>query len=300
MIIINIKITNNCNLNCHYCFERNMNFFETINNEKYLNHSQLSNLLSIVNTPEIKGVVITGGEPTISEFFYPIVELFKNKKIYILTNGIRRIEKSILNNLEIIVSVDGDQKVMEKNRLINSYVYNQLLQNIEYYVRYAKNVGIASLITKNRTIYDCVSLFEHFKNNAYFKINIPSIYFSPPEICLSSYDMRNLMNDIENVIESYNFKLNLTHSLMDLCFVKNNLKTIAKNIQIFEYDLINNTFRSNDKFYKTLDEMLNDQNSQLLRIEHILEEELKYVHDEIIEPYNILERAVFEKKYEKK
>lgn len=80
----NIVITNNCNLNCSYCFTRNK-----INNvNDFISIEELYNILKFLNNE--KNIGLIGGEPTLHPDFENIVKILaeQNKNILLFTNGV--------------------------------------------------------------------------------------------------------------------------------------------------------------------------------------------------------------------
>lgn len=116
-----INTTNDCNLNCLYCYQK----------EKGNEHLDLNQIDLIIN--EIKGfsdqeihINFFGGEPLIN---FPVIEkivqelskLRTKKIIYSMTTNLTILNKKIIdfiikNNFRISVSIDGDETSYNSGR----------------------------------------------------------------------------------------------------------------------------------------------------------------------------------------
>lgn len=112
-----IELTDKCNMNCQYCYEKGRNLVRA----ERKRGDKVSFLNELSQRGDISEVVLTGGEPLLSDNFIDVLHIFSEKTITILTNGLKKIEdKDILSKLNLVVSLDGEYDVMNIH-MINSY-----------------------------------------------------------------------------------------------------------------------------------------------------------------------------------
>lgn len=190
--MLSLRITEDCNLNCRYCFNR----YYGLNTKqiKYMSEETaikaLNFFLSHIKEKKV-WVIFFGGEPFLN---FPVIKKtveyikkIKNKKfiLTIVTNG-TIMNKSACqwlsdNNIEIMVSLDLPSLVHDKNRPFKDgspsfeIVKNNLLllaKNIP-----PKNLRVRSVITKDSNI----GIPESF--NAFYTSGIPIYDLCPaPEV----------------------------------------------------------------------------------------------------------------------
>ncbi len=117
-LVLRVRITNKCNLSCHYCYVG-----ESLN-------KQTDNLLSVEEWQKVIThlsprtlIDITGGEPFLTPGFDEIINsmLDKKLKVSLITNG-TVYKKSLLQNLvdkklsHFMISFDGNKELHEKVR----------------------------------------------------------------------------------------------------------------------------------------------------------------------------------------
>lgn len=117
-LVFRIRMTNKCNLNCHYCYVG-----ESLNkkNDKVLSLEEWRKI--ITNIPKTTLVDITGGEPLLTPQFEDILKMMLDKKLKIslITNG--TIFKESLfrmfvdkNLSHLMISFDGNEVLHDKVR----------------------------------------------------------------------------------------------------------------------------------------------------------------------------------------
>ncbi|MDD3178227.1 MAG: radical SAM protein [Candidatus ainarchaeum sp.] len=186
--------TLDCNLNCNYCFIKNRLQKSSINIKNYfMSTSTAKKAINLflnyyANKSNSKGFILNiyGGEPLLN---WPVVKIsiiywnklinLKNKgsTINIITNGILLNEDMILffkkYNVNLSISVDGDEFVSEKNRL--GLNYNILLKNINLLIKCGVNYTFS--FTLNLQNIDCfksqIKYLLNFKNLNKIFINFP-------------------------------------------------------------------------------------------------------------------------------
>lgn len=207
---IHIELTDNCNLNCNYCYQKYSKNKTTNVNSLYMSQ------LDTIKNSDVFSVNITGGEPTIDSRLYDLAEMFaNNKKVTITTNGIERI-----NQLDafhsIIVSVDGFLNEMNLNRNINSQQYELILENILFYLDAGKHVQLNMVITK-QTMYQ---FGEFVRSNQFGNRLIYSIIVVSDKTldkCFIINDPMSLnfiINEINEIYQYFNYHIQLKSNLM--------------------------------------------------------------------------------------
>lgn len=109
-----IATSSKCNIHCKMCYAHKINWVLSPDNVKDICEYM----------PYLESIVWWGGEPTISDLFYKMLNYslqFKNIKHFIVTNG-QYMPKKFLdivskNNMELMISIDsGDRKTYETIR----------------------------------------------------------------------------------------------------------------------------------------------------------------------------------------
>lgn len=151
-----IELTQRCNLKCVHCFAKG-------SQNANLPEIQFSDLKKVVSQLEKLGIYtvnISGGEPTLHNNFFEIIEyLLKFPFRYsILTNGLNWSDEHFRKlceidpdrKLKIQISVDGSFDNMKAMRGINKQEYILLHHNINEFVSLGFSVGVlyvANLLT---------------------------------------------------------------------------------------------------------------------------------------------------------
>ena len=114
--ILVLNVTNNCNLNCPYCFGP-----EKSKKEKDFN--ELCDIISRAQKEGTKRIVFTGGEPLLRKDIFKLIEYAKKQKLFTIlhTNGILLDTDKILKLRKIIdqinLPLDGyDEKTNSEYR----------------------------------------------------------------------------------------------------------------------------------------------------------------------------------------
>lgn len=148
-IIVNLEITNSCNLNCIFCrAEANKHL------DNNLSKDEIINLFTDLKSLGIKYLSLTGGEPLIRKDFEEIAKManIMGFKLSLSTNGtlIKRIPIDILKLFNPIrISLDGSvSEVHDSIRRVNG-AYNQTIEAITYLISIGIYPTIRFTITKN-------------------------------------------------------------------------------------------------------------------------------------------------------
>lgn len=145
--MFNIWVTNRCNLNCTYCYEKEKNDFELD-----MDLNALYKFIDKYNIQEDVVVNFHGGEPllnfqVIKEISYVIKEKYPTAELSFTTNG-TIINSEILDFIydmqcEVSISIDGDKDTHDKYRI------NGIGEGSHYLVmdtiRKMKNRGITNI-----------------------------------------------------------------------------------------------------------------------------------------------------------
>lgn len=166
-------LTYRCNLNCSYCFAKNLVHNNKMNNLSITpeNIDRVCNYIEndlIINNRKDNSIVFFGGEPSlvpniILEIIRKTSHLNLNYSIY--TNGIllNKLPDSLLEQLQsILVAIDGDKKIHERYKPIGSY--DKILNNVKE-IRNRTNAEIIARITleEDSNIYvSAKELLKHF------------------------------------------------------------------------------------------------------------------------------------------
>ena len=78
-------VTNRCNYNCSYCFEKNFKSIELSNNNLFLTANKINEFMKINN---LNSLILLGGELFLldTNIILKLLEILKGKKLYIITN----------------------------------------------------------------------------------------------------------------------------------------------------------------------------------------------------------------------
>lgn len=114
-----------CQLRCPYCFNKEIVF----GNPVYSINDVLRRYKSLLKALPNLGVVLTGGEPTISKYFSYVCDLFSEHPLALHTNGL-----CLPNNIESIKSVVIGIKGIQDLYLVSEKDYPDLLKfALDYY-----------------------------------------------------------------------------------------------------------------------------------------------------------------------
>jgi MoaA/NifB/PqqE/SkfB family radical SAM enzyme len=133
---ITLELTNQCNLNCSYCYLQS-NEKNPLKNipQQYLSYQELRDLINSVKNKHTT-FFLTGGEPSLCPDLERIIDLIKKNHFHcgMVTNGltladsfIQTIHSSRLDYL--FFSIDGDQLIHEKIRGENTF--KKIYENIK-------------------------------------------------------------------------------------------------------------------------------------------------------------------------
>lgn len=294
-----VHLLDSCNLNCKYCYEVvKKNFLQKgirrANKYEYY-------IEEINKNRSIDKIVLTGGEVSCFSNLEKFILNIENKTIEILTNGILKlnIDKNILKELCITVSLDGNYNIMKLHRNIKFCDYTNIINNILWYKIYAKSLSINTLITKHNLNEESIFLYNLFGEDVNYSLSTPSEIFTPDQFKLDYNDILILDQNIKEAYEKYNYRIKCNFDLINKRAFKLNSHEIVNRLIIIElycdldyYYVFNKPFKTfckaNEYATKLVDSLIS-----------IFNEFLKDKDDDFLfNPYSFIERIIFKEDYE--
>lgn len=289
-----IKVNSVCNLACEYCFYKEKE--QRMLQRKRQSREKVNYFLeSIEKNASIKSVVITGGEPTLYPNIEKLLKCFTNKNVTILTNGVRRLKGCNLDNVRMVISLDGDYKIMRKQRNILMEDFDKIIHNVIYYIKKSQHVDISTLVTefnlKEREYYP----FKKFGIECSYSFNVPSKIFTPYAFLISNEEYSKVLEWILSIEEKNDFRLNASVGIIPTSYVKKNLEQVIDEIYIVEYDMEKNNFSVFNYAYTNLDDLIKDERIIKGRLQKILQNKIEHYNCEYINPYNEIEEYIYKR-----
>lgn len=166
-----LHLTDNCNLNCKYCYENKKCAELSIEDIKSIIDYEISNNSKICN------IVFYGGEPLLKkDVIYDVIEYIKSKNSQtrfsfgITTNGTLLDDKFLEfmkenNFINVAYSFDGDEEVQNLNRITKSGegTFKVVNENATKMLEKFKNTVAMVVVTKNN--------IKSLENSVNFLIN---------------------------------------------------------------------------------------------------------------------------------
>lgn len=144
---IYLLLTEHCNLSCSHCIRKNRQ-----STDCSVSFSELETYVLPFLTKNFSSIhlIISGGEPTLSPCFRDIIFIANKlfRKVSICTNG-TNLEKileldEIKNEIEIQISLDGDESGFESMRGAN--LYSNVISSIEALYEQGFNVHVSTVV----------------------------------------------------------------------------------------------------------------------------------------------------------
>lgn len=147
-ISVELTLTNACNMNCVYCSDAMLRAKQGM--QEQISLDEFERLFDDLAKGGTKGVVLEGGgEPTLYSRFDEVVGYAKaaGLAVGLITNGSQRLKKQTLEKFEWIrVSLDASTpEEYKKIKQVN--FYETVIDNIAYYARYCRTVGVGYVVT---------------------------------------------------------------------------------------------------------------------------------------------------------
>lgn len=208
---ISLFLTNNCNLRCKYCYEKNQ--YKSINMSKEVAKSAVDLLYDNLDENISPTISLFGGEPLLNveliEFIYKYIKKHKkldNCKFTITTNGTIMNKKvfSLLKKIDanIMLSLDGNKEKQDTNRKFEDGTgsYNKIKNNIEQYLQSdLSSIVVRNTITKSDIDYK--NTYDFFKRSGFknlISIPISTSHYSEK---LNDHDINELINNCMMIAE---------------------------------------------------------------------------------------------------
>ena len=179
---IDVQLTLNCNLNCHYC-SRNCAIMNPLGDFFYNTSKLKKDFERIFNFPDsesICSIALLGGEPTLNKNLLEYIKIVKEKispkYTDVITNGIELLKNTQLvyklkqNNVRI-----GISHYPETSSLLKKLEVKLQSFKVKYYymsLKYRHRKG--GIVNENRNAYKWRRLSEFKCNNAWSGKNIVS------------------------------------------------------------------------------------------------------------------------------
>ena len=289
MTHISLVLTSKCNMNCYYCFEKARNSLLQSQGGTPIYDFQLQ---SLIHSETITSFVLTGGEPALYRGIESLVGSLRHKNVTILSNALERlrISSDLLKNVDVVVSLDGNEAVMKQNRNTNRQMFRSILHNIEWYLSKAKSVTIHTVLTPFNINEEGYMPFEQFKDAANDKIAVPSMALTPEKFRIEPVDYGQAFNLIMMYEEKYNYHMNCSTNIISKQAFEMNSHFLVTEMMFLEYLIERKCFRNFNSFYGTLEEAT----SELVKKRKVIESALRdYLSDKppehLFDPYSFAE-----------
>lgn len=179
---ITLQVTQNCNLRCSYCiYSENSNFGQRTHSHKAMSLDTAKRALDFYRNnaadTDLIGIGFYGGEPLLEfDLIKSVVayaqEIFEGKEIsFSITTNATLLSEAVIDfllkyNFKILISIDGPEKVQNKNRRFKdgSGSYKLVMKNISRL--YDKDpdklsrLKLSIVIEPSADYYEIISLFD--------------------------------------------------------------------------------------------------------------------------------------------
>ncbi|MGC9069850.1 MAG: radical SAM protein [Elusimicrobiales bacterium] len=204
-----VYVTSSCNLRCSYCFYSSYKKKKSISFEAF--KRAFKKFLDISENPE---VIFIGGEPLIEK--EKVVKMMryavKSARISIFTNA-TLIDRTVAdfikqNNINLIVSIDGDLKTNDRNRRFigfKSSVYKRVLSVLEKYN--LKDYTSVNMVITPKTINSLSNNIKHLYEIGFKSIGISFDYSSnwcQKSILILKKELKKVFIDYLKMIKEHN------------------------------------------------------------------------------------------------
>lgn len=164
-----LTLTDNCNLNCRYCYAKERTKFSTSGLSEWIMY--INKVLSISQPIDF---TFTGGEPLLVPFLFDLAKYIKNRgsNSILLTNGIGILNEKIAKNIaqyfsQVRISLDSlDMKTSDYLR--GRGVSKRVEEAINLLDKAGANVLVVATITQLNK-YEIAEFSTHFNNRVSFQ-----------------------------------------------------------------------------------------------------------------------------------
>lgn len=230
MDLIDIYITDSCNMKCNYCYHRNygLHSIESKKIKKAIDYAFKLNCYSIS---------FLGGEPlTEKEKLMDAIKYIRKKskeiKIFVYTNGILIkdfIDFFNTNNVNVFLSLDGDFKTFSSNRhfLKSKLESRKLYKDILKSGKKLKNVYILMYINNSSLLLDnLVNNIKYFCRKGFYNFGIEFERYCHWSI----KDLKKLNRQFKK-LQIFTSKSNKKINILNINDAKERLSKVSKRIR---------------------------------------------------------------------
>ena len=207
-----IYLTDNCNMNCKYCYEKEMH------KDNQIDIQMVKNIIDIEAKSKSKQCILTffGGEPLLKKhLIYEVSNYIKSQKyktnfLYNMTTNATLIDdefiKFVKNNpfISLSISIDGNMESHNRNRMFNGKngSYDIVEKNVKKLLNESKIPVAVPVITKNNEK-DLYNSIENLIKIGFRRINIQYDFMTEWD----DQDIEILKSELEKVANLYMKKM---------------------------------------------------------------------------------------------
>ncbi|TVQ12928.1 MAG: radical SAM protein [Bacteroidetes bacterium] len=220
-----LELTDSCNLECEICYRH-----QWVEEPRDMSEALWKDVVAqIREIPSVETIVLGGmGEPLVSPFFHQTIETFKDKQIWVTSNGTMFREKLTAPTVAginlFIVSIDGMQEQMVKGRGVD---FKELMAEIDFLNQLKKENDTPHLdiqfVASRKNIDDIFPLMDVLAEkkirNLVISHLMPQHLEQADDILYKRYDNQEL-KQLFHRIRNYSFKRGLR-----IIFPETELKT---------------------------------------------------------------------------
>ncbi|MGL4911484.1 MAG: radical SAM protein [Romboutsia sp.] len=196
--------SSDCDLDCNYCFYKDVSKNREIYSNHFMNINTLKNLIkdSLSKNISTCNFMFQGGEPTLVglDFYKDLIQLQNQFNINnvnitnsIQTNGFNLTEDFVKffknNNFLVGVSLDGPREIHNSNRVDYNNIgsFDKVINGIELLKKFEVNFNILCVVT-NQTSKYIKDIYDFFKSK-----NFEYLQFIP---CIKNFDYDNTSSNL--------------------------------------------------------------------------------------------------------
>jgi uncharacterized protein len=198
-----VKVTDDCNLNCSYCYNRanELSFAERRMNSGTLEQT-VSSLLEHNNA--FANFVWHGGEPLLMglDFFSDIVRIQASKKDIVISNFVQTngtllndewIDFFYRNDFKIGISLDGFHDLHALNRGTDGHDFDVIMENIQKLSKMKIPFSVLAVVTQN-SLGNEERIFDFFSDSGIESFGFLPMNYGDKTDCLSAADFGRFLN----------------------------------------------------------------------------------------------------------
>lgn len=244
---LTLMLTNRCNFNCNYCFEKNKK-------KKDMSKETIKkaiDLLFLDNDNDKKTISFFGGEPLLKVDLieYAINYIKQNNWMdlavfAITTNGSlyndRIMEIIKQNNIYIMTSVDGNKEIHDKNRVTkdNKPTFDLIMDKVKMYSDLKSISTFKNTITKE-TVKEYFDFYKYCNNN---DLDLTTAIVADEEVGFNNEnDVDELINVYEDICTYYMNSIKQNESIQLPPFLRS-FASLYPDIRSDNFCPINNKF----------------------------------------------------------